>query len=228
MMHQWNIKHCLFTIALTGTIAGFCGCKRSDPTPSHPPSLSDESVTGTVGLKQTTKQQEAQEHNAATPEAAEAQHVQAAHASLAPTKGNKVKGEIHLDVDGERVHITGDVSGLSKGEHGFHIHETGDCSGADGKTAGGHFAPAGHPHGDPQGDVLQHHAGDFGNITADGKGVARIDAWSDLPLLTKGADYAIGRAFIVHQGKDDLHSQPSGDAGARVACGVIAEGNSGS
>lgn len=150
-----------------------------------------------------------------------------AHVLLVPTRNQTVEGVLVLERQGERVHITGTVTGLTEGLHGFHIHETGDCSAPDATSAGGHFAPEGHPHGSPDDPEQRHHSGDFGNIDADAQGVARVDLWSSLPLLTMGPQYVVGRAFIVHAGKDDLRSQPSGDAGGRVACGVIRQGPSG-
>lgn len=144
-----------------------------------------------------------------------------ARAWLRPTLGNTVVGRLELAIERNQVHITGEVSGLrKKGEHGFHIHEVGDCSGPDAKTAGEHFAPLAHPHG-PPGPQATHHTGDFGNLSADQNGVAHVDVWTELPLLTTGQHYVLGRSFIVHEGKDDLTTQPSGNAGARVACGVI-------
>lgn len=131
-----------------------------------------------------------------------------------------VEGVVKLERKGERVHITGEIEGLEPGQHGFHIHEVGDCSGPNAKTAGGHFAASRHVHGDPKG-AGGHHAGDFGNITANNAGVAKLDLWSDLPLLTQGEQFVVGRAFVVHEGRDDLKTQPSGDSGDRIACGVI-------
>jgi Cu-Zn family superoxide dismutase len=105
------------------------------------------------------------------------------------------------------------------GPHGFHIHEKGDCSAADASSAGGHFNPTGKPHGGPDSDAR--HAGDFGNIEADATGNARYSrTFSDLTL--DGESSIIGKAIIVHQKADDLKTQPSGDAGGRIGCGVIA------
>lgn len=144
-----------------------------------------------------------------------------AFCNLKPTLGNSVVGRLELQRDGDKVHITGEISGLrKKGEHGFHIHEIGDCSAPDAKSAGEHFAPAVNEHG-PPGEGRTHHAGDFGNLTADQNGIARIDLVTALPLLTAGQSFVVGRSFVVHEGKDDLTTQPSGNAGARVACGVI-------
>jgi len=136
-------------------------------------------------------------------------------AVLAPTEGNKVKGLIMLSKKDGYVHVWGEVHGLTPGEHGFHIHEFGDLRKPDGTSAGGHFNPEGHDHGGP-GDE-KHHAGDLGNITAGDDGVAKVD------IKAKGLHlhFAVGRSIVVHAGKDDLKSQPSGDAGPRVAVGVI-------
>lgn len=137
---------------------------------------------------------------------------------LVPTKGNNVRGVLRLQQDGETLTISGQVRNLTPGEHGFHIHEFGDLRGTDGTSAGGHFNPAGHEHGAPG---PESHAGDLGNITANEQGVARVN------VTTKDANLhtILGRSIVVHAGKDDLQSQPSGDAGARVAVGVIGVGN---
>jgi len=137
---------------------------------------------------------------------------------LKSTKGNKVRGRLQLTQTDAGVKVTGRVSGLTPGEHGFHIHELGDITAPDGTSAGGHFNPEGHDHGAPGDD--KRHAGDLGNITADDEGVAKVD------ILQKGLKlhFVIGRSIVVHAGKDDLKSQPSGDAGPRVAVGVIGIG----
>jgi Cu-Zn family superoxide dismutase len=148
-------------------------------------------------------------------------------AVLAPTTGHQAQGTIHFHRDGDKVHVTGEVTGLSpNAKHGFHVHEFGDCSAPDGTSAGGHFAPEGHPHGAP--DPAKHHAGDLGNVTADGKGTARVDVTVPGLSLVGGDRALVGRAVIVHAQPDDLTSQPSGNAGARVACGVIGVAKPGS
>ncbi|WP_417847792.1 superoxide dismutase family protein [Thalassoglobus sp.] len=134
---------------------------------------------------------------------------------LRSTKGNKVRGRLTLKQTKSGVRVTGRVTGLTPGEHGFHIHEFGDLRAADGTAAGGHYNPDGHDHGAP--DDHERHAGDLGNITADSEGVSKVDiTQKDLKL-----HFVIGRSIVVHAGKDDLKSQPSGDAGPRVAVGVI-------
>jgi len=139
-------------------------------------------------------------------------------ADLQPTQGNEVKGTVTVTAVESGVRVVAEISGLKPGEHGFHIHENGDCSAHDGTSAGGHFNPTGAPHGAP--DAAESHVGDLGNIMADASGNAHLDRVFSKPALT-GEDSIIGHAVIVHGGRDDLESQPSGDAGARVACGVI-------
>lgn len=134
---------------------------------------------------------------------------------LIPTQGNKTGGTLTLTAMEGEVHLSGKITGLTPGLHGFHIHEFGDISSADGAAAGGHFNPANEKHGGP-GD--QHrHAGDFGNVKASDDGVATVD------IKAKGLQlhFIIGRSIVVHADPDDLKSQPSGNAGARVAVGVI-------
>jgi Cu-Zn family superoxide dismutase len=145
----------------------------------------------------------------------------AAHASIAGTEGNSISGEIAFDTrtDG-LLDIGGEIVGLTPGQHGFHIHENGDCSAPDADSAGGHFAPDGHPHGAPTAANDQHHSGDLGNIEANADGIARISMTSDVLTVT-GDHGVVGHAVVVHADEDDLRSQPSGAAGARVACGLI-------
>ncbi len=151
--------------------------------------------------------------------------VQAEHdavANLASASGSLVSGRLQVMTMGaDGVHIAGDIGGLAPGSsHGFHIHEKGDCSAADATSAGGHFNPAGSPHGRMQHGP--HHAGDIDNIVANAQGVARVNIHvSGVTLGTGAANDVAGRAIIVHADPDDYASQPSGNAGKRVACGVI-------
>lgn len=139
-------------------------------------------------------------------------------AVINPTAGNHVSGTVSFTAEYDGVHIRAQVTGLSEGDHGFHIHEFGDCSGADGKTAGGHFNPHGTAHGGPESAVR--HVGDLGNITANSAGRATMDRL-DAVIALEGDNNILGRAVIVHADPDDFTSQPTGNAGARIGCGVI-------
>lgn len=123
------------------------------------------------------------------------------------------------------VHIRADFTNVPPGPHGFHVHEVGDCSAADASSAGGHFNPGGAPHAGP--DAAQHHAGDLGNITATAAGSASAETVSTQLTVSPGPRSVVGRAVVLHADADDLQSQPSGAAGARIACGVanLAPGN---
>lgn len=157
----------------------------------------------------------------ATGDAAAEASTRTATAVLEPTEGNDTAGELRFElVDGD-IHITGRVSGLSPGgEHGFHVHEHGDCSAADATSAGGHFNPEDSDHGRTgQGE---HHVGDSDNLVANDEGIAEVDRWLYGASLGDGAPTdIIGKGVIVHADADDYVTQPTGDAGARLACGVI-------
>ena len=139
-------------------------------------------------------------------------------AVLHPTAGNNVTGSVTFTQSGETVKVVADITGLTPGKHGFHIHEFGDCSSSDGSSAGGHFNPTHKQHGAP--DASDRHAGDLGNIEADASGKALLE-WSDKVMKLSGADSIVGHAVIVHEKEDDLKTQPTGNAGGRLACGVI-------
>lgn len=141
-----------------------------------------------------------------------------AKATLSPTKGNEARGEVFFIVLPEGIRIVADFEGLTPGEHGFHIHDKGDCSAADASSAGGHFNPANTKHGGPQSE--ERHAGDLGNVTADQQGRAHYE-WTSTMLNLGGEHSIIGRSVILHADPDDFVSQPVGNSGARVACGVI-------
>jgi Cu-Zn family superoxide dismutase len=152
---------------------------------------------------------------AAAEKPAEVNH---AIAVLHPGKAGKVGGTIHFHKRAGGVHVMGTVTGLAAGAHGFHVHEFGDCSAADFTSAGSHFNPTHEPHGAP--DAAKRHEGDMGNIQAGADGTARVD-YTDSRLDFEGDDSILGRAVIVHEKADDLKTQPTGDAGGRLACGVI-------
>jgi Cu-Zn family superoxide dismutase len=140
-------------------------------------------------------------------------------ATLSPTQGKATTGIVLFHSTAEGVFVHARVSGLKpNAEHGFHVHEKGDCASADGTSAGAHFNPTGMAHGPQDGP---HHAGDMPALKADASGVA--DAKFTLRGLTigAGASDVSGRAVIVHADPDDYQTQPTGNAGARLACGVV-------
>jgi superoxide dismutase, Cu-Zn family len=137
---------------------------------------------------------------------------------ISPTQGNNVAGIVAFTKTDSGIFVVADLSGLSQGKHGFHIHEYGDCNSADGSSAGSHFNPEWKSHGAPS-DMIRH-IGDLGNIEADGSGNAHLQ-FIDRMLSFEGDYSIIGRSVIVHKSEDDLKTQPTGNAGSRVACGVI-------
>lgn len=150
---------------------------------------------------------------------------------MAPTKAicilqslsdSKVTGIVYFTQKGDMIEITGKIMGLTPGKHGFHVHEFGDMSDAKGLSAGGHFNPDGKKHGSPK--VEDRHVGDLGNITADANGVAELNT-TDKVIALHGAHSILGRGLIVHAKEDDEKTQPTGDAGGRVAGGVIGVAN---
>lgn len=143
-------------------------------------------------------------------------------ADLKPTPGNNVSGTTTFVRQGEKVLVDARIKGLKPGRHGFHVHEGGDCSGPDASNAGGHFNPGGAAHGNPAAGA--HHGGDLGNIEADASGNAVLNAtvtMQGLSFAKTGANSIIGRSLVIHADADDLTSQPSGNSGKRVACGII-------
>lgn len=190
-------------------------CKREEPAAEAPPA--DAAAA-----------EHAEGHSpaAAAPAGADLPAPTTATALLNPTQGNEVKGSVSFKVVDGALRVTGQLSGLKPDtEHGFHIHEKGDCSAADGSSAGGHFNPAQSNHGAVNSDP--HHGGDMPNIKADAEGNASIDGpVSSNVNLGKGDQFDIaGHAVIVHADPDDYATQPTGNAGGRLACGVITTDN---
>jgi Cu-Zn family superoxide dismutase len=151
-------------------------------------------------------------------EAGKAETGAKAIAVLHPLGDSDVTGTVTFTRVENGIQVMAAIRGLEPGLHGFHIHEFGDCSAPDGKSAGGHFNPEGAFHGGPM--SAKRHVGDMGNITADASGQAQLEV-VDSQLELEGPNSIIGRAVVVHRKADDLTSQPSGAAGARIACGVI-------
>ena len=146
------------------------------------------------------------------------QYATGAHAGTAelePTNGSNVKGEVTFSQDGPHVRATGEITGLTPGPHGLHLHEKGDCSAPDASSAGGHYNPAGTRHGGPA--SAEHHAGDFGNVVANRSGTATVDS----TLTGVSLASLTGKGLVVHAQPDDEKTDPAGNSGARIACGVV-------
>lgn len=140
-------------------------------------------------------------------------------ATLQDAEGNQV-GTATFTQDGDQVTAVFEVTYPgATGMHGIHVHETGECVPPDFTSAGGHFNPEGVEHALPEDPVR--HAGDFGNIELGEDGTGRHEVTTDLITLEAGPDSVVGKAVILHTGQDDGTTQPTGDAGARLACGVI-------
>jgi Cu-Zn family superoxide dismutase len=138
---------------------------------------------------------------------------------LTPTKDSKVSGVVTFSRKGDAIEITGEITGLTPGLHGFHVHEFGDISDTDkGMATGGHFDPDKKMHGSPH--AAERHVGDLGNVEADKSGKVKLHM-TDKVIQLHGPHSIIGRGLIVHAKADDLKSQPTGDAGGRVAQGVV-------
>lgn len=162
------------------------------------------------------------------PLSAAAQNAPGATADLYDAQGNQV-GTVELTPVADGVPIQTQVEGFDvavsgdeRGEHGFHIHETGDCTAPDFSSAGGHYNPTGVDHGllDPDGP----HAGDLPNLWIEADGSADYTVTTDRITLDSGERGVFdrdGSAFVIHSGPDDYLTDPAGDSGSRLACGVI-------
>lgn len=138
-----------------------------------------------------------------------------ARAQIAPLKGSGVRGQVTFQHAGPFISIQGSVSGLGKGKHGLHVHEGTSC-----EKPGSHYNPGGTPHGSPDQPANMRHVGDLGNLVASQDGTAQYSRTDALARLD-GPRSIVGKVLVVHPGEDDYLSQPSGNSGEPVACGVI-------
>lgn len=237
-MNSMNI--CVSSVSAM-LLVGVMGCGENPPaepqagaadtsvrTPLEQDQLADATDTpARLGLPETAQQ--VAESEQMNPEFADilAQYIEdgiettpMALATLEPSEGYDTAGTVaFIETDtGAGIRIIARIRNVTDGSHGFHVHENGDCSAADASSAGDHLNPGDQPHGGRGSD--QRHVGDLGNIVADGNGMAMLDIQDDVISL-EGPNSIIGKAVVVHSEQDDLNSQPSGNAGERVACGVI-------
>ena len=141
-------------------------------------------------------------------------------AVIGSTNDSGVTGTAVFTQNGDQITLIIEIQGATPGLHAVHIHEKGDCSAPDDKSAGGHWNPTDVAHG--KWGEGEFHLGDIGNITVGEDGIGNISLTTDLWEIGTGSDVdVVGRGIIVHADPDDFTSQPSGNAGARIGCGVI-------
>jgi Cu-Zn family superoxide dismutase len=203
------MRYLKVTLTITATLAlsGLSACKQEKNEVVETPPAATEAAATTPAPPIST--------NPAPPGAG-----QTADVTL-QSQDSKVSGTVHFTSEAAGVHVVADVKGVKPGQHGFHLHEKGDCSSPDYKSAGGHFNPANAAHAcDP---TNPRHAGDFGNITVGADGTGHLDI-TTTALSFDGANSVTGKAVILHSGVDDCKTQPTGNAGDRLACGVVSGG----
>lgn len=138
-----------------------------------------------------------------------------AEVKIEPIGSSSVHGTLTLEQTGQSVAVKGTLNGLTPGKHGLHIHEGRSCT-----SRGGHFTPVNAPHGAPDNADDKRHLGDLGNVVVGQDGTANYSGVAKNVTLT-GANNIDGRVLVVHQGEDDLVSQPSGNSGEQIGCGII-------
>ncbi|NIV91845.1 superoxide dismutase family protein [candidate division KSB1 bacterium] len=173
-------------------------------------------IVGLIGLIGCTKEEPGEEP--AAEETMDTMDVTKAVAEMQPTEGHEASGTVTFTQTDSGMQVVAHFEGVPEGEHGFHIHEFGDCSAPDGTSAGGHFNPTDMPHGAP--DDEERHIGDLGNVTADADGVVDVE-FVDENLTFEGENSILGKGVILHTDSDDYTTQPTGNAGGRISCGVI-------
>ncbi|WP_158542740.1 superoxide dismutase family protein [Lujinxingia litoralis] len=192
------------------------GCSSSQPTEDKP--MTEEQATEEEVTEEEGAEGHGEMHEGMMEEGAE---LAEAVARVINPEGEEIGTVTFKELADGGVQVSGSVSGLTPGNHGFHVHENTVCEAPDFKSAGGHFNPEAHEHGGPANEHNARHAGDFGNITANEEGVAEFDFVDTMISLREGLNNVAGQAMIVHADEDDLVSQPTGNAGGRVGCAVI-------
>lgn len=143
-----------------------------------------------------------------------------ARATIEPRSGSNVRGwAAFTDRSTGGVRVEVHIENAPPGVHGLHVHERGDCSAPDAASAGAHFNPGGMPHAGPS--DTRRHAGDLGNITIEANGTGHLELVTDLLTVRPGPNSVVGKSVIFHEKADDLRTQPTGDAGGRLGCGVV-------
>jgi Cu-Zn family superoxide dismutase len=206
-------------LALAVAVASIAaGCGRNDD--AAPAATTPQSAPAPAGDSPTVAT--ATEPGTAPGSSATGETATEAAVQLSSTQGNTANGGLKISAAGSGVRISGMVQGLKPdSEFGFHFHEKGDCSAPDATSAGAHFNPNNQQHGSPEGQP--HHAGDMPNVKSDAQGVAEVSIDNpDVTLQSGQPNGVLGKALVMHAKPDDYKTQPSGDSGDRIACGVVA------
>lgn len=190
---------------LSGIVLLGAGCGRTEDAAEVPQPPSNQVDSGAVASDPTPP----------------GQLPHSASAEMAATRGHTANGALAVSADANGIRITGALQGMPPdSEFGFHVHEKGDCSAPDASSAGEHFNPANRQHGHPGSE--SRHAGDMFNLKSSSQGIAQVDlVVSGLSLHQGRPTDVLGKALVVHAKPDDYKSQPAGNSGDRIACGVI-------
>lgn len=214
------IAHFIVAFLIAASLIG-CRCTdtrqpEANKDKQHEQNVSDAKETQPVHISEEEASSNGSEQVALVDQI-KGQPVTAAFSKIHALKDSRVSGTVTFTKVSGEVRIVADISGLTPGEHGFHVHEHGSCEG-DGTSAGGHYNPTNHKHGGP--DSTERHVGDFGNLVADNDGKAHYDRIDTLISL-EGEHSIVGKSLVIHADLDDFITQPTGNSGARIACGLI-------
>jgi superoxide dismutase, Cu-Zn family len=203
------MKH--LSLALLALLVAACGRKDDAPSPQDAPAPAGDSPAVATATEPAT-----------TAGTATGEITAEANVQLSATQGNTANGGLKISAAGNGIRLSGMVQGLKPdSEFGFHFHEKGDCSAPDATSAGAHFNPTNQQHGNPHSPP--HHAGDMLNVKSDTQGVAEVSIDNpDVSLQTGQPNDILDKALVMHAKPDDYKTQPSGDSGDRIACGVVA------
>lgn len=203
-----SLKRYLLGALITAALSACPGEKKTDPPKDKPTPETPKPDPKADTMKADTKPTTA------------AAGATSASGKIESKSGSTVTGEITFTQNGDKLDVVMKVSGATPGEHAVHVHEKGDCSDPEAKNAGGHFNPKGMDHGSPTAE--KHHPGDFGNLTvaADGTGTLTLSV-GEL-TIADGPMSVVGKAVVFHEKADDFKTQPTGNAGGRQGCAVIA------
>jgi len=200
-------------LAVTALLALGCSSEQEKKQPEKQKE-SNKAVALVVNDQPKTVESPNAQDSTATPK----KSILKARSVLGAKSDSAVVGAVTFSQTDNGVRIIADVGGLKPGKHGFHIHEHGNCSSSDASSAGGHYNPTNKKHGGP--DSEERHLGDLGNLDANGSGFAHYDR-IDSNLSLNGDMSIIGKSIVIHADEDDLKTDPAGNSGKRIACGVI-------